>query len=192
MLTRREAAVSIFGAWRLALFDPGGMLFLDRTPEGALRSFYAAALVLPGYIFLLAAHQWDGFSQVPLLPLVLVQGIAYVVRWSAYALVMYHIAQYLGRGAQYPGFLAAYNWSAVIQVIALVVVMVPVAGNLFPGDLGEAALFVVSMMMLVYQWFITRTALEVGGFMAFSLVLLDLILTEMISGIADSMLLGAG
>lgn len=190
MLTTREAALSIFGAYRLARFDPTGMQYLESTPEGALRSFYAALIVLPGYIFLVLISQWDLLQQVSLLSFTLVEGIGYVVRWTAYALVMFHVARYLDRGDRYPAFLCAYNWSAVIQVTLLVLAFVLSLGKLVPDGVGEGLVVIASVGVLIYQWFITRTALQVGGFMAFALVVLDLVLTEFITGLTEAMLLG--
>ena len=37
-LTARETVYSIFGAYRLAMLDKSGLGYLDRSPEGAIRS----------------------------------------------------------------------------------------------------------------------------------------------------------
>ena len=49
-LTARETVYSIFGAYRLAMLDKSGLSYLDRSPEGAIRSFYAALIVLPALL----------------------------------------------------------------------------------------------------------------------------------------------
>jgi len=45
----REALLSLYGAWRLALLDKRGLELFDKTPAGAIRSFSAALLVAPMY-----------------------------------------------------------------------------------------------------------------------------------------------
>ncbi len=47
---------SLTGALRLARFDAGGMAAFDVSFEGFWRSFWAAGLVLPLYIFFLAIN----------------------------------------------------------------------------------------------------------------------------------------
>src|SRR3546814_10558058 len=47
--SRQEIAYRTYGAWLLARFDAGGARYFDESPLGALRSFFAAALVAPAY-----------------------------------------------------------------------------------------------------------------------------------------------
>lgn len=187
MLTAREAAYSLFGAYRMAMLDPSGMQYFDRTPEGALRSFYAALLALPGYALLLILRLWPEMQATPLPRFVAVEGIAYIVSWTAFALTMVHVTRFLDRADRYVGFLCAYNWSAVIQT-ALYVPTVVIAEIALPGALGDGLVLGVMMAMLAYQWFIARTALEVGGGIAAAIVMLDLVFSIMINGVADGML----
>lgn len=187
-LTARDVAYSVFGAFRLARFDAKGLDYIDRTPEGALRSFYAAVIVLPAYVLILLLRNWERISGAPLLTALTVEGIAYVVSWTAYPVVMHTVASMLDRTARYPGFVAAYNWSSVVQMAVYVPVLVLAETGLLPEPFGDALVFGVMMAMLTYQWFVLRTALDVNGFMAASLVLLDLLVSAMISDVSDGML----
>ena len=48
--------------------------------------------------------------------------------------------------------------------------------------------FVTLVWVLVYTWFVTRTTLDVPGYVAGGLVTVDLLLSVLINAIADSML----
>ncbi|PWC33436.1 hypothetical protein [Azospirillum sp. TSO35-2] len=187
-LTTPAILSALTGAYRLARFDRAGMEFFDRTPDGALNSFYAAVVVLPAYALLLAIRLWDQLGDTPILQLLTVEGIAYVVSWTAFPLALFRVATLMGKAPLYPGALTAYNWSAVIQMaIYLPTILLSVSG-LLPPPVSEGLVFGVMMAMLTYQWFVLRTALSLPGLAAGALVVLDLFLSAAISDLADGML----
>ncbi|MBI1209049.1 MAG: hypothetical protein GC191_17390 [Azospirillum sp.] len=193
MPTTHEVAYALFGAYRLARLDSAGMEYFERSPDGALRSFFAAALVLPAYLLLAVLRLWDQLGDMDLLRFVAVEGIAYVISWTAYALAMFHLAQFLGREGKFVDFLCAYNWSAVIQMVIYLPVVVTAQSGLLPDGLGDGMILAVTLTVMAYQWFVTRIALDLPASTAAGLVLLDLILSVFISGIADDLLCaGAG
>ncbi|MBP2302359.1 hypothetical protein [Azospirillum picis] len=187
-LTTAAILSALTGAYRLARFDRTGMEYFDRTPDGALNSFYAALVVLPAYALLLVIRLWDQVDDTPLLQLLTVESIAYVVSWTAFPLALFRISTLMGREALYPGALAAYNWSAVLQMAIYLPTIVLSATGLLPPMLSEGLAFGVMMAMLTYQWFVLRTALSVSSLAAAALVLLDLFLSATISDLADGML----
>jgi hypothetical protein len=187
-LTARETVYSIFGAYRLAMLDKSGLSYLDRSPEGAIRSFHAALIVLPAYAVLVVLRLWDVLPEVSLLRFITVEGLAYVISWTAFPLVMFHISGLLDRSARYFDFLSAYNWSSVIQMGLYLPVVAIADSGLLPEGLGEGLVLVVTMLVLMYQWFIARTTLDINGGSAAGVVLLDMILAVFITGTADGML----
>jgi len=187
-LTARETVYSIFGAYRLAMLDKTGLSYLDRSPEGAIRSFHAALIVLPAYAVLVVLRLWDVLPDVSLLRFVTIEGLAYVISWTAFPLVMFHISGLLDRSGRYFDFLSAYNWSSVIQMGLYLPVVAIADSGLIPEGLGEGLVLVVTMLVLMYQWFIVRTTLDINGGTAAGIVLLDMILAVFITGTADGML----
>jgi hypothetical protein len=187
-LTAREAVYSIFGVYRLALLDKSGLSYLDRSPEGALRSFHAALIVLPAYALLVILRLWDILPEVSLFRFIAVEGLAYVISWTAFPLVMFYISGLLDRSNRYFEFLSAYNWSSVIQMGLYLPVVAIADSGLVPEGLGEGLVLVVTMLVLIYQWFIARTTLDINGGSAAGIVLLDMILAVFITGTADGML----
>jgi len=188
MPTLREVATSLFGAYRLAMMDPRGLEYFDRSTAAAIRSFFAAVLMLPFYTVLVLLRLGDDEVTVSLPALLLIEGIAYVISWTAFALVMDELSRFLDRGDRYPVFLSAYNWSAVLQMGVYLPAIALGQSGLLPAGAGETLMFTATLVVLAYQWFITQVALELPGFTAAGLVLLDLILSVFISGAADGML----
>ncbi len=187
-LTARDVAYSVFGAYRLARFDPTGLDYIDRTADGALKSFYAAVIVLPAYALLLGLRLADQGVEASLMHIVLVEAIAYVVNWTAFPLVLYRVAAMLNRPERYAGAVAANNWAAVVQMGAYLPAVVLGKLGVLPEGLDNGLVLGVMMAMLVYQWFVLRTALEVSGIAAAALVMLDLFLSAMIGDFADNLL----
>lgn len=186
-LVLHDAVQGIYGAWRLALLDRSGLAFFEQSPEGALRSFWAAVIVAPAYLVLLLLN--PPADPGPLPGFLLVETIAYVVNWTAFALVMHHLTGVLDRKARYPGFLCAYNWSAIIQMAVYLPASTIAVSGLLPPGLGEILVVVVTLGVLSYQWFIARAVLDVPGTTAAGVVALDVVLSVFIRSYADTLLL---
>lgn len=187
-LTVRDVAYSVFGAYRLARFDTNGLLYLDRSPEGVVKSFYAALLVLPAYIMILAIRMWEPFQEVPLPAVLVVEGIAYVVSWTAFPVIMHQVAASIGRSERFLDFLGAYNWSSVVQMAAYLPPVALAESGILPDGVGGALVFGVMMAMLAYQWFIMKTTLAVDGLAAAGFVLVDVFVSALITDFADGIL----
>lgn len=189
MLTAREIAAGAYGAWRLALFDPSGMQWFDRSVEGFWRSFRVAGLVAPAYALLLYLHDVSGSPPPDAARYVVVEAIAYVVMWVAFPLAMAHLAPIIDRDAEYLGFVVAYNWSTILQMAVLLPLALLLSGRTEPGGPASLLAFAAQLALLVYEWFIVRTALRLGGFAAAGLVVLDFVLSLLIGSVADHMAL---
>jgi hypothetical protein len=101
---------------------------------------------------------------------------------------MDELSRLIGRSARYPIFLSVYNWSSVVQMMVYLPVFTLSQSGLLPADVGDTVVFAAILMVMVYQWFLTRVALEVSGVIAAGLVLVDFLLSVLISHSADSML----
>jgi len=179
--TAREIVTSIRGVFRLALFDARGMEALDRTPLGAARSFWAAVVVAPFYIALLALRDGENLADVPLGLDLLVQFIAYVVGWTAFPVISRELARVIGRLDDWPAMVSAYNWSAVVQIALQVPVML-LAGSGAADDRDVAGAGLVALIVVMaYLWFIFRQALRIPGMTALGLVVVELTVTALIA-----------
>jgi hypothetical protein len=193
MVSAREASYAIYGAYRLARFDASGVQFFDDTPEAFWNSFWAAAVVLPGYALLLLMRLADAPVPAGAGTVLLVEAIAYVAGWFAYPLAVFHIARAFDRLRVYRRYIVAYNWAVVLQIALLLAVTALDSSGALPRPFGAIVSLAGTMAILAYQWFIARAAFAatIGG--ALALVALDLSLGIVIDGAASHILtLGAG
>ncbi len=188
MLSAREAATSLYGAYRLARFDARGMTYFETSLAGFWRSFYAAVIVAPVFAVLLVMRYAAGGAAVDGVRFAAVEAIAYVIAWVAFPLVMVSLARVLDREERYLGYIIAYNWAAVLRnAFYMPVVMLGVTGTV-PAETARTLGLIALSVVLVYTWFIARVALNVGVGTAAALVALDLVLSVFINAVASAML----
>ena len=182
----REVVSSLYGAWRLARFDPQGMRFFDTTLGGFWRSFFAAVIVAPAYVVVVLSVADEGRHADPL-RFGLAESIGYVLSWVVFPLVMEWLSRRLGRRARYLSYITAYNWAAVIEHLLLLPVLMITSHSVLPDALGHILWLLTLAFVLAYAWFVTRTALAVTVATAAAIVGLDIALSYAISSVTVSL-----
>ncbi len=186
-----EITRALYGAWRLARLDRTAMTWFEATPEAFWRSFFAFAIVAPGYAVLKLIEHSEVAVAAGAPRILVVDAIAYVVQIVAYPLAMLYLCRAFGRWDRYIGFVVALNWSVVLQMALLVPTTLLAASQAISAGLGNTLAFAAVMAVLFYQWFITRTALDVPGMVALGAVLVDLIIGKIVSDLAYGLLQAA-
>ena len=182
----REIVSSLYGAWRLARFDPQGMAFFDTTLGGFWRSFFAAVIVAPAYVVVVLSMS-DGGRHADPLRFGLAESIGYVLSWVVFPLVMEWLSRRLGCRARYLSYITAYNWAAVIEHLLLLPVLMITSHSVLPDAAGHILWLVTLGFVLAYAWFVTRTALAVTAAAAAAIVGLDIALSYAISSVTVSL-----
>jgi hypothetical protein len=103
-----------------------------------------------------------------------------VIAWVGFPLAMLPLARALDREGRYLGFMVAYNWSQILQSAAFLFVL-GIAASGVPLALGEALLTVAALVLLLYEWYIARVALEVSRLAAAAVVVLDLLVSMLVT-----------
>jgi hypothetical protein len=186
MPDREEVLSALYGAYRLAWFDCSGMSYFNLTVEGFWRSFFAAVLVAPAYAILVGMQASSEAEDFNLALLILSEGIGYVLAWCAFPIAALVLTRLLGLDRHYVALIVAHNWSAVLQTAVFVLVVL--LGVILPEGLNTLVVTLTTGAILVYQWFVIRTALQSSGGIALMLLLVDLVVTSMISAGADRVL----
>ena len=184
MVTGAEVTRAVYGAWRLALLDRRGLDFFDGTVEAYWKSFYAAAIVAPAYALLLILRLSEVGTRAGPVAIAAFEILAYIIGWVAFPLVMIYVCDRIGRFDRYLRYIAAHNWSNLIQIAVFLLATVLAKG--FLG--GAAAVFLglaATVAILFYQWFIARAALEVSGGGAAAIVGLDLLISILINLVSN-------
>lgn len=177
-------AAGLAGAFRLAQGRADGLARIDASPEGVLGSFWAAAICLPGFLALKLLGWAEGEGPAAgLLRGTLAELTGFVVAWVGFALLSLPMAEAQGRRADWPRFVAAWNWANVVQYLVLLALTLPgMLGlpTLLAQGLGLAAIGYA----LWLEWFVTKTALRLGGGAAVGFVVADLFLGVFVGGFA--------
>jgi hypothetical protein len=183
-----EVQLAVGGALRLACGDRRGLGFFDASLDGFWRSFRAAAICYPMYLFLLgmriASAEWAaaGWPTV-----VLVETIAYAISWVAFPLLMLHLAHFFGRDHRFLAFMVAYNWSQIPQTVLLTIIGLDATTGLLPANFVHFAEAVATIAVLVYEWYIARVALTVSGAQAALVVVIDVVLGSALGRVAHAL-----
>jgi hypothetical protein len=183
-------AAGLHGAFLLARARPEGLAFVEASPAGALRSFWAAAICLPAFLALrLFAWGAEGIPGGASLPLaLLVELIGNVIGWVGFALASRPLAEAMGRGGAWPRFLAAWNWTSVVQHLVMLAVVLPGGAFGTPGTVSQALGIVALGYAVWLEWFVARGALRVPGMAAAGFVLLDLAIGLFLHGLNGKLL----
>jgi len=188
MVSARETANALYGAYRLAARDPGGMAFFDISIGGFWRSFFAAVLIAPLFAVLLSVRYRLGLADAPLERFIAIEAITYVIAWVAFPLAMVTVSRLIKREKNYLGFIVAYNWASVLQNgVYLPLAILTVTGGV-PADAGNFLNLILLALILAYTWFIAKTALDIPGPQAAAIVALDFALGIFINGVAQGIL----
>ena len=170
------------GAFMLARGQAHGLMLVEESPQGAARSFWAAAICLPGFLALrLLAWSAGGPPARGVGFALAAELVGYAIAWAGFALASHALAQAAGRTKEWPHFLAAWNWGNVVQYTVLVALTLPAALGL-PDFLAYGLGLAAFGYALWLEWFIARQALRIGAGRAMVFVLLDLLLGVFIGG----------
>jgi hypothetical protein len=173
MISSKEAFAGLYGALRLARLDPGGMAFFDKSLVGFWRSFFAAVLVAPLFIILLAVRHATGDLPVAPLRFLIIESTAYLIGWTIFPLIMISVADSLDRTERYLGFIVAYNWASVWQNLVYLPFLTLTALGVVPRSAATIVNELILLVVLGYIWFIAKSALQIGTWMAVLIVVMD-------------------
>jgi hypothetical protein len=183
-----EVRQALGGALRLAVGDRRGLRCFDASIDGFWRSFRAAAICYPLYLFLLALRvshaQWQ---QSGVTTILVVETIDYVISWVIFPLVILPLCGMLQRDDRFFAFMVAYNWSQVPQTALFAVIGIDGLTGLLSAASLPGAEFVAALATMVYEWYIARVALAIGAAAAVLIVLIDLLLGTALSRLAEAL-----
>jgi hypothetical protein len=112
--------------------------------------------------------------------------LAYACGWLTFPVAAIVLTRLLGLGGRYVPLIVASNWGAMLQIgLYTVVVIVTLV---MPREVRTFGLFAATAAVLVYQWFVIRTALETSGGIAFGFVVIDVLLSVAVTRGIDGLL----
>jgi hypothetical protein len=168
----------------LARGRPEGAEVFAPTMEEARGSFLAAAICLPIFLVLRGLAGSGAGAAVGADPAraITADVIAYACSWAGFALASIPLAEAMGRRALWPRFIAAWNWSNLVQYLVVTALTLPVlvgAPRMLSDTLGLVGLAYAVWL----QWFATRAALRIPGLQAAAFVIMDIGIAIFLSGL---------
>ncbi|MGE5540408.1 MAG: hypothetical protein ACM30I_17460 [Gemmatimonas sp.] len=176
MITVHDIKIALTGAVLLAKGERAGALAFGDTPRDFWRSFWAAAIVAPMWLLLVAliAPETDASP----LRLILAEAVEYALLWTAFPLVLHEILTRSGTDEHFCRYIAAHNWAAVIVTPAMLFAVA--LADAIPRGVVQFLPMLVIVSSLVYEWFMARVALEVGAATAAGVAAMDFFLGQTI------------
>jgi hypothetical protein len=184
-----EARLAVIGALRLARGDAAGLSCFDPTLDGFWRSFRAGVLSYPLYLILLS-FPIAGTPPVSGLDGFVIETIHYVVSWVAFPLLVLPLADRLGRGSRFLGFMVVYNWCQLPLTVLFALVALAGGAGLLSPDATSLADLAAAALALVYEWYIARVGLMLDGVRAVLVVVLDILLATVLTQISTALYAG--
>ncbi|MCB2102496.1 MAG: hypothetical protein KDE22_16585 [Rhodobacterales bacterium] len=190
MPTAAQIANALYGAWRLALFDAGGMSHFERTVSGFWRSFFAVAVVMPLFLLVSAA-------QMDLIPgirsevhYMAIRTLSFIILWLAFPVVISGVVRSLGRDERYIDFIIAYNWSQAVQNLVYLPLLMMILAGLIPAAVAPLLTTAAIAWSLIYTWYVARVALNISPLAAVGIVAIDFLLGTVIMAFSGHRLMG--
>jgi hypothetical protein len=181
-----EAVQSLSAVFRLAAFDRRAAAFFTDDIHQCARSFRACVLVFPFFVYM----RLGDLLAAPSLPdqlsmTMLVQVIEFVVTCLIFPVAVLPLLRWYQREARWPRLVTIYNWWGLGQTILVagaIVVHRLTGANPFSSGL----LLLINLFGILVEVFLFELVLEAGFLTAATLAVIDLLLSEMISVVADA------
>lgn len=173
--------------------NPNAVAAFDFSFAGFFRSFLAAIIVLPIYVYeLIAGREFIDELRAadPALagnlpgisfPYVLVEGVHYAAQWLVFPVLFVFLARMLRLTPRYVPFIVAYNW-AVVPTMALSVVPLLLYGLGIAGIEATSFLNLIAIAaVLYYRWAVTMASLQCPPVTAAGIVIFDFLISVFIT-----------
>jgi len=182
-----EVASSLYGAFRLARFDPSGLNYFNISLNGFWNSFFAAVIVAPLFGLLILLQYQNVPVDPPPSPIRFgfAHGIGYVISWTIFPVLMISLVRFIKRDVYYVRFIIAYNWAAVLQNAFYMPLAIAAQLGMLSAEAGTFLGLIVLTAVLFYVWFVTRVTLAVSPGMAAAIVFFDLVVSIIVTSWTD-------
>ncbi|MCH7944362.1 MAG: hypothetical protein IIB67_14195 [Proteobacteria bacterium] len=172
MPSKREIFDALFGSWRLMRFDADGMNWFDFSIGGFWRSFFAVLPAAPFFALLVYLNFYLPSDPVDAPPEIFLSFLVYGFGWAMVPLIMMPVTKLFGVGRGFIPMMVAYNWTAVPQITVQALAALPGVLGLVSDELSATVRFAVVVYVVVFEWFVIRTALQITTITAIGIVML--------------------
>jgi hypothetical protein len=187
MITIKEVRAAVTGVVELARGEITGLIYFDGSVRSFWRSFWAAVIVVPAWLLLLALDEQE-MTAGPL-RMIVVQTIDYTLLWTAFPLLLHEILARRGHTQRFCLYISIRNWASVIETPAMLFAAAFAAA--VPGQAAQLVPFAAMIGIFAYECFLARVGLAIGIGAAIAVAATDFVLSMILQLTADY-LLGVG
>ncbi len=148
-----DALRSLSGVWRLVLGRQGYEAYFDVTADGVRRSFFAAAIAAPVFLFVTAAQRQAAVALDPAYAAD-VEGVSFArtlalfaVQWLHFPLIAPFLADMLAAREGLGRWIAVHNWAMLL--VFLPQGLLWAVYTAFPGAIDPATPFMIVMQVVL-------------------------------------------
>lgn len=173
MLTLTEIVYAVRGLSLLARFDARGFEYFDRSIQGFWRSFQVAVLVAPIHAISLGVALPSIEPTASWQRILIVVICLYIVGWFIYPVIVFEICRVLKKETGYVGYIAVYNWLALVAAFADLVITTPEVLGVWTAETSASIGRLAYIALLVLACFVARHSLRIAWSLAFGFVFID-------------------
>ena len=197
-----EARLSLLGALRLAGFRADGVRFFDNDVARTRRSFrQVLPMMLMGFIALALlrpisidsgedASRWvmaftatNAERGSDLGYWIVMNMAAQIVKWAGFLVLAYELMKVMGHGQHIHRFIQIFNWMLVVRMTAILAPLLLTVIGLITLTSAHMTVIAISWLLITYQFFAYRVALNIPWHLTLSLVMIETIMSVFIGGI---------
>ena len=187
MITLTEVYAAILHSWRLFRGDRGALKAFDASYDGFLRSFGVIVVLTPIYALVFVAKQKmildsadaDLESHAPT-AFFLWEGVAALVDWVAFPLVVLALAPMLHINNRVSLFIVARNWTSILAALPYGVTALLYALGILSAEFLGLLWLIALGLLLYFRYQVYSAALGGPIPLVIGMVVLDFLLSLMI------------
>ncbi len=188
MIRLDEIRAALDGSWLLLRNRAEGMAFFDQSVQGFWRSFAVIFLLIPFFLlsgqaskeffFLENLYHPDAFPNGPYW---FAQVVGLVVDWVTLPVLLALLAVPIGISQRYVPFIVTRNWTSLLSSVPYTITCILFLLGIIPPGIAVLLSITCTLVVLWYRFLVTRIALQASTSLAIGVVVLDVVLTLLIS-----------
>ncbi|PVB59463.1 hypothetical protein DCO57_22320 [Labrenzia sp. 011] len=194
MMSLNEIRAALDGSWLLLRNRPEGMTYFDLSLQGFWRSFSVVFLLIPAFLISGLAEKEFYFTENMFQPETFpdsaywtAQMVGLVVDWLTLPILLAVLAVPIGISKSYVPFIVARNWTSLLASVPYMITYVLFLLRIIPPGVAVLLSFSSLLVVLWYRYLVARIALQASISLAAGVVVLDVVLTLLISQIVGNL-----
>lgn len=194
VITVEEATRGIYAAGSMFLRDKRAATLFENTYRAAVRSYWAALVVLPLYIlgtsieFLIPSENLQNFGylagEAGLFNATLAEICIFVLCWFvAWPVMLDRFTGWLDCDGNFFRYIVAYNWMRVAYVFVGLVFISAYYTGLIPAESADILAIGLLLVLWSYHWFVLRHVLGIDAILATLLVATEFLFVSLLKNL---------